>query len=169
MAYKDILNGAINQLLNVSTNANYTTHYTWEQLKQDLDKRPVLNKGLNKAYFYVSVGDDNGGNLIDGAYQGTIGSGIYTNTTTITVKALLMGEIRTQQKDDDYQDELKKGLIQEDITTAFAKVYDDLCSASVRYIEYTSMVTPLELPHGEGVVRCDFTFTVVYEQSRNIK
>ena len=96
---------------------------------------------------------------------------IFLCNWTITVKALVKrGDINTRAQDEDYQTQIVASKIQKDIITAFAKVYDELCQADVIQISYDGATEPTDaVPHGERAVRMDFGFSVVYQQSRNIK
>jgi len=172
MAYENILPQAYAQLEALAVNTNHTPYFIWQPNKMDIAKRTMNNKDRDGAWFYIKLNSDTGGNIIDGTFGGTVGNGIYTNSATITVKALVKrSAIDTRAQDEDYQTQIVEGKIQKDIITAFAKVYDELCQANVRQIDYNGATEPQDdqVPHGERAVRVDFSFTVVYEQSRSIK
>ena len=169
MAYKDILPQSYAQLLALATNANYTPNFEWVAVKNDISGSTFNNKSSVGAWFYIKVTNDAGGDLIDGRANNF--SGQYNNTATVLIQTLVkINRLNIQTKDADYEDGITEGLIQEDILTAFSRIYDELCTASVRNIEYLGTQEVIdEVDHGERAIRLDFIFNMSYEQNRYIK
>ena len=169
MAYKDILPQSYAQMLALASHPNYTQNFTWVAVKNDISGSTFNNKTAIGAWFYIKTIGDVGGDLIDGRANNY--SGKYNNTATVQVKALVkINRLNIQSKDADYEDSVTEREIQEDIITAFSCVYNELCSAKVRNIDYqgTQEVTD-EVDHGERAIRLDFIFQMTYEQDRYIK
>ena len=169
MAYKNILPQSYAQFLGLATNANYTPNYTWTPLYNDISGSTLNNRSRLGAWFYIKVFGDVGGNQIDGREMGMAGK--YSNTCNFILKAIVKTDsLNIQTKDRDYEDQIVEGAIQEDVLTAFSRVYDELCTADVTGIEYQGESEVVdEVDHGERVVRKDYIFTVTYRQNRFIK
>lgn len=157
MAYKDIL-PAIYSVLN-----SYVGNYTWEGVKMDMEDETMTINGTDKALFYARIDEDEGGAVIDGAF------GYYKNTLNVTLQTITyMSKLNIVTGDKDYERQVARGLMQEDVLTALGSCFNALGDAGVREIEYVGDSAPTEDTVKKDAVRRDYIFKMEYEQTRGI-
>ena len=157
MAYKDIL-PAIYTVLEQSRN------YDWVGHKMNLDDETMTFSDITKGHFYVILQDDNGGSVEDST------QGNYYNSVSIIVQGLVYSDkLSIVTGDVDYNNQIARGLMQDDILTFLSSCFNELCNVDVREIEYINDQEPDDVTKkGDRSVRRDYNFVLRYEQSRNI-